>query len=88
MPVQVGFAPGRRARGAVQRNRIKRIMREVYRREQHALIDLFAVRDDAFIVMILFRGDPDTQFDTLAADVKGALDRLVHRLPKTLTRSA
>lgn len=88
VPVQVGFAPGRRARRAVERNRIKRIMREVYRREHHALIDLFAVSGDTLILMILFRGDPQKQMATLAGDVQEALHRLVRRLEKTLTRSA
>ena len=36
-PVQVGFAPGR-FRGAIARNRVRRLLREGYRVRQHVLV--------------------------------------------------
>lgn len=59
VPLQVGFAPGPRAESGVERNRIRRLLREVYRVHQYTLVDPFVCRPDALIVMILFRGAPD-----------------------------
>jgi ribonuclease P protein component len=59
VPVQIGFAPGRRVDSGVERTRVRRLLREVYRVHQHTLADCFKDRPDALIVMILFRGDPD-----------------------------
>lgn len=87
LPLQVGFAPGRRTRTAVARNRIKRIMREVYRREQHPLIDLFVASEDALILMILFRGDPSSHVMQLPSDVREALHRLIVRIQRTQAES-
>ena len=59
VPVQVGFAPGR-CPTAVARNRVRRLLRESYRRHQHVLAPLFEERPGAVLtVMALFRGDPE-----------------------------
>ena len=75
VPVQVGFAPGR-VRTAVLRNRIRRLLREVYRVHQHTLVDLFAHRPETLTVMILFRGRPETAAACIPRDVPQALERL------------
>lgn len=36
---RVGFAVSRKVRGAVQRNRVKRVLREIYRLNQDKIID-------------------------------------------------
>lgn len=74
-PVLVGFAVGRNIRNKPDRNRIKRILREVYRVHQHALVDLFAVRQDMLTMMILYRGR-----------IEGASTRIRTDLPELLTR--
>lgn len=76
VPLQIGFAPGRRAGSAVGRNRIKRILREVYRRHQHVLVDLFADRPDTLTVMVLFRGDPAEAAERIPRDLVRAMRRL------------
>ena len=86
VPVQIGFAPGR-ARTAVARNRVKRLLREVYRLHQHDLVDLFARRDDVLTVMVLFRGRPDQAARCIPADLPEAMHRLAGRLPNTATSS-
>ena len=81
VPLQVGFAPGRRVENAVQRNRVRRVLREVYRVHQHILVDLFVRRDDALIVMVLFRGDPAAAGDCVPRDLPAAMRRAAARLP-------
>lgn len=76
VPLQIGFTPGRGARNAVDRNRIKRLLREVYRVHQHALIDLFSYRSDALVVMVLFRGDPAAATERIPIDLPRAFSRL------------
>lgn len=85
VPVQIGFAPGR-CPTSVARNRIRRIMREVYRVHQHTLIDLFlqpdassgapSGRPQSLTVMALFRGRPDDAGACLPRDFPEALRRL------------
>lgn len=79
VPLQIGFAPGRRARNAVERNRIKRILREVYRRHQHVLVDLFACRNDVLTVMVLYRGDPQHAERCIPRDFPSALRAVAER---------
>ena len=73
VPLQVGFAPGPRAESGVERNRIRRLLREVYRVHQYTLVDPFVCRPDALIVMILFRGAPEQADDGIERDLPRAL---------------
>lgn len=81
VPAQVGFAPGR-VRSAVTRNRIRRILREVYRVHHHALVDLFLHRRDAVTVMVLFRGRAEAAASCIPRDLPVALEQLVARFTK------
>ena len=75
VPLQVGFAPGPRAESGVERNRIRRLLREVYRVHQYTLVDPFVCRPDALIVMILFRGAPDQADACIERDLPRAMQR-------------
>lgn len=77
-PLQIGFAPGR-VRKAVARNRVKRLLREVYRIHQGILVDLFAHRGEALTVMVLFRGRPDEAARCIPRDLPEAMRRLAGR---------
>jgi ribonuclease P protein component len=79
-PLQVGFAPGRRARTNVGRTRLRRLMRETYRLHQHGLLGLFDGRPDSLTAMILFRGQETTAAGDLRRDLPTALQRLEARL--------
>jgi ribonuclease P protein component len=81
VPVQVGFATGRAAGKAVVRNRVKRIMREVYRVHQHVLVDLFLCTDRCLTVMVLFRGDPASARRCIPRDLPEAMRKLATRFP-------
>ena len=75
-PVQVGFAAGRGG-NAVRRNRIKRVLREVYRVRQEPLIDLFSAADQALTLMVLYRGNIDGDESCIRTDLPNALRSLM-----------
>ena len=79
-PLKVGVAPGRALRRAVDRNRVKRHMREAYRHHQHALRRLFATRGDTLTLMILYRGGLPVDPPRIQRDTARAVDRLAERL--------
>ena len=79
-PIQVGFSPGRAVRNKPTRNRIKRVMREVWRTQGHALLSLFEARDDSLTFFVLFRGSLATADAAIRRDLPQALDRLEGRL--------
>ena len=79
VPIQVGFAPGRRVDSGVERNRVRRLLREVYRVHQHTLVDLFLRRPEALIVMILFRGAPAQADDCIERDLPQAMTQVAAR---------
>jgi len=80
VPIQIGFAPGRRAESGVERNRVRRLLREVYRVHQHTLVDLFVREPHTLIVMILFRGDPAQADDCIEHDLPLAMEQVANRL--------
>lgn len=79
VPLQIGFTPGR-TETAVQRNRIRRVLREVYRRHQHALTDLLGDRADVLIVMVIFRGNAAQADVCIPRDLPGVLEQLTRHL--------
>lgn len=84
VPLQIGFAPGRRVDSGVERNRVRRLLREVYRVRQHDLVDLFLRRDDALIVMALFRGDPAQADACIRRDLPKAMRQAADRIARRL----
>ena len=80
VPVKIGFAPGRRVRSGVERNRVRRLLREVYRRHQHALTDVFEGTPQTLVVMALFRGDPARAAERLPRDLPAAMQQAARRL--------
>lgn len=82
VPVQIGFAVGRAARKAVVRNRIKRILREVYRVHQHVLVDLFLCSESCLTLMVLYRSDPSSASSCVRRDLPEAIRKLAVRVSK------
>jgi len=87
VPLQVGFAPGRRVESGVERNRVRRLLREVYRVHQHTLVDLFACRPDVLIAMMLFRGAPEEADNGIEHDLPRAMERVAGRFEKEVEQS-
>jgi ribonuclease P protein component len=80
VPLQVGFAPGPRAESGVERNRIRRLLREVYRVHQYTLVDPFVCRPEALILMLLFRGAPAQADACIERDLPRAMQRVADRV--------
>lgn len=80
VPLQAGFAPGRRARTHVGRNRLRRHMRETFRLHQHLLQDAPRPPEHALVLMVVFRGREASAGPDLRRDLPEALRRLSARL--------
>lgn len=80
-PVQVGFAPGRRARTNAGRTTLRRHLRETFRRHQSGLLAAMEAHPgQTLTLMLLFRGQEETASADLRRDLPRALARLADRL--------
>lgn len=77
-PFQIGVAVGRSRGNAPQRNRIKRILRDVIRHDQERLERIARSSGMALTAMVLFQGQrQDSQ--TIRRDVDRTLEKLEER---------
>lgn len=72
--------PKKRFRRAVKRNRVKRQVREAYRRNKHLLLDKLAEVDKHLIVGMIWLGDELVSSVELEQRVQNLLQRLVERI--------
>jgi ribonuclease P protein component len=87
-PLQVGFAPGRRTRTKVGRNRLRRVMREAWRINQPAILELMdSAPGLTLTVFALFRGREAGAENDIRRDFPIAMERLAHRLSADEGRS-
>ncbi len=80
-PIQVGFFVGRRTGKAVTRNRIRRRMREAYRRRHAEVTAAFDYPGRMLTLALIYRGDSGARWPTIVHDMDGVLDRLLEALP-------
>lgn len=79
VPAQVAFSvPKRKFKKAVHRNRIKRLMREVYRLSKHELYQ--RIGDRQFAVMIIFIGVEEPSLESLDK----AWQKFISKLPQNI----
>jgi len=71
--------PKRRFKKAVDRNRIKRLVKEAYRLQKHHLQEVLDQNHLSMAVMVVFTGDEVLQF----ADINKAVQKLIYRLVKS-----
>lgn len=85
-PLQVGFTMGRGIKRAVDRNRIKRVMRESFRTNQHDILDTLAGKPLGILtMMIIFRGDPERAASQVPHHVPTALKELNKKIQQGYT---
>lgn len=84
-PVQILISVGKRAfRHAVDRNRIRRQIREVYRLNKHVIYDHLAGQNRQCILAILYTANVRMPKDELDLKIKAIIKRLNKEIDKTL----
>lgn len=89
MPVEQGEAPAailvsvskRRFKRAVKRNRVKRQIREAYRKHKHLLVDELQRRGQRIAVAFIYLSDGLVPTAELEEKMKTALMRISEKLP-------
>ena len=85
-PVKIGVSvPKRRFKKAVDRNRLKRQIREVYRLHQNPLYSLMKEQQKQLSVFFIYRGSETFNYKALEGKIIVTLSRLETELRKELT---
>ena len=79
-PVRVGFTVTKKNGSAVERNRIRRRLRELVKR-----VDVVSMRPHSDYVLVGRRVALNRDFATMLDDLRGALQRLDRQISKTQT---
>lgn len=76
-PIRVGFVVSKRvSKKAVERNRIRRMMREAYRLNKHEASSWLSQNQQGLDVFILYTGRTDIRYDRIARKIILLLHRL------------
>ncbi len=77
MPVQMGFSVSKkRFKKAVNRNRIKRLLREAWRLNKHKLYKQMA-ESGSYSVMIIYTSKEEMKFEDLEKKMKKSIKRFI-----------
>jgi len=80
--------PKKRFKRAVKRNRLKRLLREAYRLNKHALIDLLDEKQLQVHVAFNYVSDEELDFVTVEKKMKAALQKLMDKIKTAPVLSA
>lgn len=75
--------PKRKVKKAVDRNRIKRLMRESYRTGKHELLNFCSAKGKKLQIGLIYIGDIKPHFRLINAKIKHLLKRLNEELSQT-----
>jgi ribonuclease P protein component len=80
--------PKKRFKRAVKRNRLKRLLREAYRLNKHALIDFLDEKQLQVHVAFNYVSDEELDFVTVEKKMKAALQKLMDKIKTAPVLSA
>jgi len=81
VPVQVAFMiPKRNVKRAVDRNRVRRQMREIYRHHRHLLTETCTLTNNQVVLVVVYNGKNHLSF----AEMESKIILILHRLVETL----
>jgi ribonuclease P protein component len=84
---QVMFsAPKKKFKKAVTRNRLKRLMRESYRKNKHLLYDFLEEKNKNIHLSIVFTGSADISYAETEGKIILTLQRLIEEIKLSLAK--